>query len=88
MFKKLIHSLFESPNNAYPGSVSRIGIGSIPTNNTGLQSRCPSFPLQGNQAIHEDSSTSDIQPLILNDISIQGYIVVENGTLPKFGIKY
>jgi hypothetical protein len=81
MFKNKILKLFESPNDSFPGSVSRIGIGSQSSTQSGLQSRCPSFPLQGNQSIHEEEIPQDaIEPLQLNDITIEGYIVVKNGT--------
>jgi len=65
-------------NQAYPGSVSRVGIN--PSASTGLMSRCPSIPLQGTNAIHEEElPQSDIKPLPLGDTTIQGYMVIENG---------
>jgi hypothetical protein len=65
-------------NQTYPGSVSRVGIN--PSTSNGLMSRCPSIPLQGTNAIHEEElPKTTINPLQLGDITIQGYNVVEDG---------
>lgn len=63
-------------NTTYPGST----IGNLPSREDGAMSRCPSFPLQGNEVIHEEEAApSEIQPLQLGDVSIQGYIASEQG---------
>lgn len=51
-----------------------------PVQASGMPSKCPSFPLQGNQAIHEEDAPpqNEIQPLPLGDVSIEGYFVIEN----------
>lgn len=65
-------------NQTYPGSVSRVGIN--PSTSNGLMSRCPSIPLQGTNAIHEEElPQGDIKPLLLGNTTIQGYNVIENG---------
>lgn len=68
-----IAKIFEDINKAYPGSFQRIGIN--PSNPSGLIPRCPSIPLQGTNAIHEENN--EIQPLQLNGITIEGYIATE-----------
>ena len=85
MFKDKILKLFETANNVFPGTMPRGGISepaqtpTLPnTNHTGQPSLCPSFPMQGNQAIHED--TTPIVPLQVGDLTIQAYLAVENNT--------
>jgi hypothetical protein len=77
--KDKILKLFEDANKGYPGSFSRVGIN--PSNSSGLISRCPSIPLQGTNAIHEEEAApeSAIEPLQLDDLTIQGYFAIEQG---------
>lgn len=74
-------------NQTYPGSVSRVGIN--PSTSSGLMSRCPSIPLQGTNAIHEEElPQSDIKPLPLGDTTIQGYMVITNGKPSSMRYKF
>lgn len=73
--KNKIIKIFEDANTGYPGSFSRVGIN--PSSPSGLISRCPSIPLQGAQAIHEEDTLGSIEPLALGNLSIEGYYVVE-----------
>jgi hypothetical protein len=72
-----IAKVFEDLNKAYPGSFQRIGVN--PSNPSGLIPRCPSIPLQGTNAIHEEESQNEIAPLQLNDATIEGFIATEQG---------
>ena len=63
-------------NTTYPGST----VGNLPSREDGAISKCPSFPLQGSNPIHEEEAApSEITPLQLGDISIQGYFASEQG---------
>jgi hypothetical protein len=68
----------EDVNDVYPGSISRVGI--PPTQPTGLISNCPTFPLQGNAAIHEElAPPNNTPPLNLGDLTVQAYFPTEQG---------